>query len=104
MTPNHPEYPSGHSTTSGAAGAVLAAYFGDQTSVSFDSDNMPGVVRSFSSFSATLAEIIDARIVAGIHFRSACNDGQATGAAVANYALEHAAQPIHGRHTGQVND
>jgi membrane-associated phospholipid phosphatase len=31
-TPAHPEYPSGHSTVSGAAAFVLAAAFGDETS------------------------------------------------------------------------
>ena len=30
-TPAFPEYPSGHSCVSGAAGVVLARYFGDET-------------------------------------------------------------------------
>src|SRR2546428_2918724 len=85
VTPAHPEYPSGHSTASGAAGAVLADYFGDETSLTFDSDVMIGVTRSFTSFSAALDEIKDARIFGGIHFRSACDDGQATGMKVANF-------------------
>ena len=50
VTPNHPEYPSGHSTTSSAAAAVLAAHFGNHTSFTVDSDKMPGVTRSFTSF------------------------------------------------------
>src|ERR1043166_7876366 len=85
ITPNHPEYPSGHSTVSGAAGAVVAAHFGNQTSFTVDSDVMLGVTRSFTSFTAALEEVKEARIFAGIHYRSACNDGQATGANVANY-------------------
>jgi hypothetical protein len=96
ITPAHPEYPSGHSTVSGAAARVLADYFGEKTAFSIDSDVMFGVVRSFASFSAALNEIKDARIFAGIHFRSACNDGQATGIAVANYVLDHSLLPIHG--------
>jgi len=106
VTPNHPEYPSGHSTTSGAAGAVLAAFFGDQTSFTVDSDAaaMAGVTRSFSSFTAALEEIANARICAGIHFRTACVDGDATGAAVANYVMQNAAQPIHGQKTGHLSD
>jgi hypothetical protein len=95
-TPNHPEYPSGHSTVSGAAATVLASYFGNGISFSVDSDVMLGVVRSFSSFSAALNEIQDARIFGGIHFRTACADGQATGAAVANYILANSLQPVHG--------
>src|SRR6185295_3732103 len=42
VTPNHPEYPSGHSTTSGAAAAMLANYFGDETPLTFDSDVLLG--------------------------------------------------------------
>jgi hypothetical protein len=35
-----------------------------------DSDVMIGVVRSFPNFSAALAEIVDARVFVGIHFRT----------------------------------
>jgi len=96
VTPNHPEYPSGHSTLSGAAAAVLADHFGDDTSLTFDSDVLLGVTRSFSSFSAALDEIKEARIFAGIHFRTACEDGQTTGANVANYILENSFRRLHG--------
>jgi hypothetical protein len=95
-TPAFPEYPSGHSTVSGAAATVLASYFGNGTSFSTDSDVMLGVVRSFSSFSAALKEVQDARVFAGIHYRTACVDGQATGTAVANYILANLLQPVHG--------
>ena len=101
-TPAHPEYPSGHSCVSGAAGRVLADYFGDDTSFSIGSDVMVGVTRSFGSFSAALEEIKNARIFAGIHFRAACDDGQALGVSVADYVLEHALTPVHGRRSGQV--
>jgi membrane-associated phospholipid phosphatase len=95
-TPAHPEYPSGHSCVSGAAGAVLAHYFGERTRFRVTSDVMPGVVRSFDSFSTALEEVQNARIFAGIHFRSATNDGQILGASVANYVLAHAIQPVNG--------
>jgi len=94
-TPNHPEYPSGHSCISSAATAVLADSFGEKTHFSVESDLMPGVVRSFKSFSAALNEVKNARIFAGIHFRSATDDGQTIGASVAEYVLDHAAQPVH---------
>jgi len=89
-TPAHPEYPSGHSCVSGAAAAVLADQFGERTRFSVDNDLMPGVVRSFRTFSAALEEVKNARIYAGIHFRSATEDGQVLGVNVANYVLEHA--------------
>jgi hypothetical protein len=66
------------------------------------SDTMVGVVRSFSSFSAALDEVSDARVFAGIHFRSACEAGRAAGASVANYVSGNSLQPIHGNHTGQI--
>jgi PAP2 superfamily len=90
ITPSHPEYPSGHSTVSSAAATVLAHYFGRDSSFTVDSDVMTDVVRSFPNFSAALAEIVDARVFGGIHFRTACDDGQATGTAVAEYVLHHA--------------
>lgn len=89
-TPAHPEYPSGHSCVSGAAAAVLADQFGERTRFSIDNDLMPGVVRSFRGFSSALEEVKNARIYAGIHFRSATEDGQVLGANVARYVLENA--------------
>jgi membrane-associated phospholipid phosphatase len=94
-TPSHPEYPSAHSCLSGAAAGVLAARFGEKTRFSMESDQMPGVVRSFRSFSAALMEVKNARIYAGLHFRSATDDGGALGASVAEYVLAHATQPLH---------
>jgi membrane-associated phospholipid phosphatase len=93
-TPPHPEYPSGHSTTSSAAAVVLGRFFGENSSLIVTSDVMPGVVRSFSSFPAVLAEIRDARVFAGIHFRTACDDGQVVGTTVAEYVLATAFQPL----------
>lgn len=102
VTPNHPEYPSGHSTVSGAAATVLADYFGEATSFSVGSDVMTGVVRSFPNFSAALSEIKDARIFAGIHYRTACDDGQDVGIAAAQYVMSNSFQPVNGTKEGQV--
>jgi hypothetical protein len=93
-TPAHPEYPSGHSCVSAAAGTVLAAAFGDRAHFTVASDAMPGVVRSFRGFSSALTEVANARVFAGIHFRSATDDGRQLGASVGRYVLEHAAQPV----------
>ena len=93
-TPAHPEYPSGHSCVSGAAGVVLADAFGDHTRFTVESDALPGITRSFRSISSALEEVANARIFAGIHFRSATDDGQVLGESVAQYVLEHAAQQV----------
>jgi len=89
VTPPHPEYPSAHSTVSAAALSVLSVFFGEITSFTVDSYGMPGVTRSFTDFSSAGAEIKNARIFGGIHFRSSCNDGQSLGVAVAEYVLDH---------------
>jgi len=88
-TPPHPEYPSGHSTVSGAASFVLAAAFGDDTPFTVTSEVRPGT-RSFSSFSAAVAEIADARVFGGIHYRISCVRGNMLGQAVADYISTHA--------------
>jgi hypothetical protein len=92
-TPAHPEYPSAHSSYSGAAAFVLSAAFGENTSFSVTSEIRPGT-RSFSSFSAAIAEIIDARVFGGIHFRTSCMRGNALGGAVAEYVTSHAMRSL----------
>src|ERR1035438_1934438 len=92
-TPAHPEYPSGHSTVSGAAAFVLAAAFGDETSFTVTSDVRPGT-RAFTSFSAAVAEIADARVFGGIHFRTSCVRGNMLGQAVADYVSTHAMRSL----------
>ena len=94
-TPAHPEYPSGHSTVSGAAAVVLADYFGERTHFTMDNDLLIGVTRSFRSFTQALTEVKNARIYAGIHFRFSCDDGQTVGSEVGMFVLEHALRPAH---------
>jgi membrane-associated phospholipid phosphatase len=88
-TPNHPEYPSGHSTVSGAAAFILAATFGEDTAFTVTSEVRTGT-RSFRSFSAATTEIANARVFGGIHFRTSCVRGNALGQAVAAYVSAHA--------------
>lgn len=88
-TPAHPEYPSGHSTVSGSAAFVLSAVFGEDTAFSVTSDIRPGT-RTFASFSDAVAEIADARVFGGIHFRTSCVRGNALGGTVADYISRHA--------------
>lgn len=93
-TPGHPDYPSGHSCVSGAAGAVLAHEFKDRIRFTVESDLMLGVTRSFRRFSTALEEVKNARIFSGIHFRTACDVGQTLGESVARFVLENAFQQI----------
>jgi PAP2 superfamily protein len=88
-TPAHPEYPSAHSTMSGAAAFLLAAAFGENTTFTVTSDVRSGT-RAYSSFSDAVAEIADARVFGGIHFRSSCVHANMLGRAVADYVSRHA--------------
>ena len=49
---------------------------------------------NFDTFSQPLAELIEARIWAGLHYRSADVAGQALGGNVANYAISNYFQPV----------
>ena len=102
ITPNHPEYPSGHSSASGAAARVLAKTFGEHTrfSVTSDAPDMAGVIRSFRSFTEATDEVKNARIFAGIHFRSACDDGTQLGGRVADYVRSNSLRRVHGHDDG----
>ena len=97
VTPAHPEFPSAHSTISSAAVTVLAGFFGVETRFTVDSSAFPGVTRTFGSFSAALDELADARVFGGIHFRTACEVGQALGRKAGKYVLRHSCQPLHWR-------
>jgi hypothetical protein len=96
VTPPHPEYPSAHSCISSGGATVLAQFFGANTPFFVQSDNMPGVTRSFTSFDDALQEIADARVFGGIHFRTATDDGRVLGTAVGNYVLQNAFLPGRG--------
>jgi hypothetical protein len=91
VTPNFPEYPSGHATVSPAAAVVLQASFGDSGPFTLDSDVLPGVLHSFNSFAAAADEAFVARIYGGIHFRTSCRDGHQVGVAVGGYVVANVA-------------
>jgi hypothetical protein len=100
VTPPFPEYPSAHSCASGAATRILSQSFGEEAGFNVVSNAMPGVTRQFHNFSAALAEVVNARIYGGIHFRTACVDGTALGFAVGDYVLTHAIVPLPGGRRG----
>ena len=103
VTPNFSEYPSGHATVSPAAALVLGTYFGNDTEFTLTSETLPGVVRSYDSFTQAADEAFDARIYGGIHFRSACRDGRTTGIQVGSFVMANVAQSVHGERKGQIS-
>ena len=65
VTPYFQEYPSAHSGVSSAAATALTSVFGANAQFTMTSSGLPGVTRSFSSFSDAVAQVADARIFAG---------------------------------------
>ena len=96
ITPPFPEYPSGHSTVSGAMDAVLTAFFGED----YAFEDMTGSPdgrnpRNYKSFHEAAEEAGISRLYGGIHFRSAIVDGLEQGRCIGAYtnALKTRKQP-----------
>jgi membrane-associated phospholipid phosphatase len=94
-TPADPSYPGAHSTISADGADVLAGFFGDHQSFAVTSPALPGVTRSFSSFSAAAEEAGVSRIYAGVHTRLDHIAGLTLGHDVANFVLHNALLPAH---------
>jgi hypothetical protein len=88
-TPPFPDYVCGHTTFAGAAQAVLERFFGksDRLTLSATSPLSPGVVRTYSSFREIGDEVVNARVWAGIHWRTSCEVGRQVGLEVGRYGL-----------------
>jgi membrane-associated phospholipid phosphatase len=87
ITPPFPEYPSGHSTQSAAAAAVLTQYFGENFAFDDATHIRDGIKpRHFESFSAAAEEAAISRLYGGIHFRSAVEQGLVQGRCIGAYA------------------
>src|SRR5438128_2935919 len=94
FTPPFPDHPSGHACNTGAFVHTLQNFFGtDKIAVSAFS-NKSCTTRTFERFSDILSEVIDARVWAGIHFRTADTQGAVLGNKVAHYLKKHYFQPV----------
>ena len=88
-TPNHPEYPAGHSCSAGGLGEALRQFYGTrQVAYTFDSA-VTGATRSYASTDALADESDVARVVGGMHFRFSTVDGVALGTRVAQWVAAH---------------
>jgi hypothetical protein len=86
ITPPFPEYPSGHSTQTGAAAAVMTQLFGENFAFQDMTDRSDGLPpRNFPSFWAAAQEAAVSRMYGGIHFRAAIERGLDQGRCIAQY-------------------
>jgi len=84
--PPFPSYPSGHSTFSGAAAAVLEAYFKEEIAFRMGSEGLMGT-RSFPNFWQAAQEAGRSRIYGGIDFEFDHRAGLLLGKAIAQEIL-----------------
>ena len=92
--PAHPEYPSGHALFTGVMETVLRDFFGTDRITLTVTNPDKKITRTFASFSEIAKSVEDARVWAGIHFRSADIDGTRMGRRVAEYAMKNCMRPI----------
>jgi len=85
-----PSYPGAHAVISAAGEAVLISFFHrEHLNFQVTSEVMPGVQRSFDSFSDAAQEATLSRIFAGVHFRFDLTQGQRLGRQVADFVVEN---------------
>jgi len=87
VTAADPSYPGAHSTISAAGAAVLSAFFGERDQIRVSSPALPGVVRTFASYSDAATEAGLSRIFAGQHTRIDHQAGMQLGGDVAHFVL-----------------
>jgi PAP2 superfamily len=95
-TPGIPEYTSTHSVLGSATAEVLRRFF-HRDEVSFTTTSgvpFAGITRSFESFSQAAAENGESRVYAGIHFRSAVEDGLKQGTKIGRFVFARVLQPL----------
>jgi membrane-associated phospholipid phosphatase len=88
VTAADPSYPGAHSTISAAGAAVLSAFFGARDAIHVTSPALPGVTRTFTSYSDVATEAGLSRIYAGQHTRIDHEAGLQLGSDVARFVLE----------------
>ena len=95
----YPEYTSGHLGLDSSHTAVLEMFFGNAPAGGYQITSSfanPGgsTIRPFNSFSQAVDEIVEARIWAGLHFRTADVQAVQLGTNIADYAAANYFEPV----------
>jgi hypothetical protein len=89
VTALDPSYVGAHATISQSAAVALREFFGsDRLDFALTNAGLPGIVRSFQSFSQASNEAAASRIYAGQHFRYDEDAGQALGDQVGDFVSD----------------
>jgi hypothetical protein len=96
-TPPYPEYPSGYNGVTATVSQGLADVFQTRhLELTLTSTAVPDV-RHYDSGAALRQDVVNARVWLGIHFRTADTVARDLGIRLADWALGHYFQPVHGR-------
>ena len=95
-TPLHPEYPCAHCITSSAVGVVLSAEFGTGqiAAISMVSPTAPGVTRTWERISDYVEEVSNARVWAGVHYRTSTRIGREMGLKIGQHIVATFGQAV----------
>lgn len=92
-TPPIPDQTSGHAVAGFAARAALVEVFGedvkDPITMTSTTAVPAGSTRSWHTFTEAAHENAESRIMVGIHFRKACDDGEIQGRAVGDWIVDN---------------
>jgi len=98
--PAYPDYVSGANTLTGAFMETLTLFFGtDEMNFSVKNPN-PAVImkeRFYTRFSQVSDDVVEARILLGIHFRSADEEARRLGSRVAHWTFQKFLRPVPGK-------
>jgi hypothetical protein len=88
--PMHPEFPSGHAILAATVGTIIQAEVGNTPLpvLTTSSPTAKGATRHWTRVEDFVQEVGDARIYAGIHFRSAVDAGIAMGQRIGALAVQ----------------
>jgi hypothetical protein len=98
--PNYPDYTSGANSVTGAMTRTLELFFGtDRVFFEVESAAPQAVqkIRRYYRFSDAARDVVDARILLGIHFRFADTEARTQGRSVADWTFNHFLLPLGGR-------
>jgi hypothetical protein len=109
-TPPYPDYTSGANNLTGAMTKTLRLFFGRDRFDFVVTSNSPALThpatrtRTFSRFSQAAQEVVEARILLGIHFRFADTAAREQGERVARWAFSRFLRPVRHRHDEDCGD
>ena len=95
VNPPYPDYVSGYNTFAASITRALEDLFGRQhLDITLTSTAVPGAVRHYDTGRAVRADVVNARVWLGIHFRFADVAGRNLGVNLADWTLDHYFQPL----------